>query len=191
MVNWELKIVNWILVIEDWVLDIEYWVLKNWELLIDYWVLKHWLLLIDYWLLKHWVLLIDYWLLSIETLAIVNWLLFIGYWELSIGNWEILPSLIKSATYHLRKSKVNSALQQCVMRCMKQILKSNSKKDRQAIFAGLKSELLVLKENPEENHLFHDVDLIAWVERKAVVGWSGITLGHWIALFQIQLQFSA
>ncbi len=90
--------------------------------------------------------------------------------HLELGNLEILPSLIKSAAYHHKKGAPNTALQKSIMQCMKQVLKSSSKKDRQRIFSKLKGELVMIQENPEENHIFHDADLVAWADKKAVSG---------------------
>lgn len=90
--------------------------------------------------------------------------------HLELGNLEILPSLIKSAAYHHKKGQPNVLLQKSIMQSMKECLKAKSKSDMTNIFIRLRDKLLELRENPLENRIFNDLDLIAWVNKRVVTG---------------------
>lgn len=85
--------------------------------------------------------------------------------HLELGNDDILPSLMKSAIYHNKKN-VNTLLQRSIIKHIKYLLKSNNTKQKAEIYKRWKIELEDLKNNPNENRIFNDVDLVAWVNKK-------------------------
>ncbi len=83
-----------------------------------------------------------------------------------LGNHDILPSLFKSATYFHKHSSHKVGLQTVMIRSLEKLIHSNDKKKLQAIFKDLRKQLIIMKDDPQENRFFHDVDLIAWVSEK-------------------------
>ncbi len=87
--------------------------------------------------------------------------------HMELGNDEILPSLIKSAKYHNKKNNRGNGIQLVIMRNINLLLKANSKSQKQRIYLQLEEQLLHLKQDPKENALFNDVDLVAWANRRS------------------------
>jgi len=86
--------------------------------------------------------------------------------HLELGNEEVLLSLIKSANYYFKKYTKPSELQRTLIKYIKQLLKVNSVVQKHAIYLRLTAELGVLKENPNENRIFNDIDLLKWSREK-------------------------
>ena len=83
-----------------------------------------------------------------------------------LGNHDILPSLFKSATYFHKQSTHKVGLQTVIIRSLEKLIHTNNKNQVQAIFKDLRKQLQIMKDDPQENRIFHDVDLIAWVSEK-------------------------
>ncbi len=88
--------------------------------------------------------------------------------HLELGNYEILPSLMKSALYYNKKHSIEQGIQKIIIGNFKQLLKAKRLKQKQKIYRQLREDFLQLKNNPSENRIFNDVDLIAWVDGKCL-----------------------
>jgi hypothetical protein len=86
--------------------------------------------------------------------------------HLELGNDDLLPNLILSANYHNKKEIETKLLQRTIIKYIKLLLKTNINKQREKIYMQLNEELEVLKNNPKENAIFLEVDLLAWVKGK-------------------------
>lgn len=86
--------------------------------------------------------------------------------HLELDNEDILPSLIKSAAYHHKKAKQKVGLQKAIIKSINKILRAKTQKEKQKIYSQLKDSLILLRDNPLENHIFYDVDLVEWVSKK-------------------------
>ncbi len=86
--------------------------------------------------------------------------------HLELGNEYLLPSLIKSALYYHKNSRHEVGLQKLIISSINALMKAESKTEEQTIYETLRAGLLEMKDNPQENRIFLDVDLIAWVNTK-------------------------
>ncbi|MBA3706029.1 MAG: DUF2225 domain-containing protein [Bacteroidetes bacterium] len=81
-----------------------------------------------------------------------------------LGNKEILEHLIRSSERFLKKSERNYQLEIIVLKNIKKLMWVVSKDKLVASFKNLRSELLILLEDPYEKNALAYFDLVSWID---------------------------
>ena len=83
-----------------------------------------------------------------------------------LGNYLILPSLIKSTYTFLGKRKRMYKFETIFIKYLRRLIKTRVRKENIKLFENFKEEILPLVDDPFENTVMRDVDVLAWVDEK-------------------------
>ncbi len=86
--------------------------------------------------------------------------------HVELGNEDIFSSLKKSMNNNRKKRKPQFIT--VLFKYLTLLFRSESIAEKNLILLQLKKEVLLLIENPLENHIFDDIDMIAWIDKKLI-----------------------
>lgn len=83
-----------------------------------------------------------------------------------LGNYKLLPYLIKTAKYHLDKHKSLHKAEALTMIYLKKLAKELPKEKTTQLFKSFENELTILLKNEYEYRILQIFDILAWIDSK-------------------------